>query len=404
MGHPVIGALVIAYGTSFAQSMPSHMNLVDRLAAMSAWPDDPRAAAPLCRWLVTGEVRWSFDSRTFGTAARVVYELIAGELRRIGDARIVPALRACAADPSGDSPALCATQVELATQLADALAAIPPLPDALAAQIAACAEAAPSIARAVRSDLDAALWAEIVAHPTDDSPRLVLADALLDRGDPRGELIAMQCAGRRQTQALERALIEQHWPDWIGELAPILQRTRCEFRRGMLEAIVVGTPATPAGSYAGLRGRRELACVTTVRPGSITARDYAAVLDSFDRLDVVDLALPGVLAALGAVRARWTFRVVELRESSPPLYERDPADVIRELVALVPELAELRVDANLWTAPELRSAYLDELARLAPRVVVTLRAGPLFVARRHDGDDRLASLRGRAGVVLVEGD
>lgn len=42
----------------------------------------------------------------------------------------------------------------------------------------------------------AALIADIVANPDDDGPRFVLADHLLERGDPRGELIQLQCRGR----------------------------------------------------------------------------------------------------------------------------------------------------------------------------------------------------------------
>lgn len=39
------------------------------------------------------------------------------------------------------------------------------------------------------------LEAAIVARPTDPSPRLVFADWLLDRGDPRGELITRMASG-----------------------------------------------------------------------------------------------------------------------------------------------------------------------------------------------------------------
>jgi uncharacterized protein (TIGR02996 family) len=41
--------------------------------------------------------------------------------------------------------------------------------------------------------LDPKLVAEIVARPLDDAPRLVLADALLERNDPRGFFIVGQC-------------------------------------------------------------------------------------------------------------------------------------------------------------------------------------------------------------------
>jgi len=40
---------------------------------------------------------------------------------------------------------------------------------------------------------EADLLGQIIASPADGEPRLVLADVLLQRGEPRGELIAIQC-------------------------------------------------------------------------------------------------------------------------------------------------------------------------------------------------------------------
>ncbi|MFT3697065.1 MAG: TIGR02996 domain-containing protein [Kofleriaceae bacterium] len=59
------------------------------------------------------------------------------------------------------------------------------------------------------------LFAAVYANPDDDGPRLVLADALLERGDDRGELIQLQIArsGRKQTpkQARrEKELVDKH--------------------------------------------------------------------------------------------------------------------------------------------------------------------------------------------------
>jgi uncharacterized protein (TIGR02996 family) len=394
VGHPVLAELVIAYGESFAENAPTHLNLVDRLAAIAAWPADPRAAGPLCAWLCDGEVPWAFDRAPYGRAARVVYELIAVQLRRIGDARIVPALAACAAEPRGATPPLRATQAELAAQLAAQLADIAPLPAELATQVAALAAAVP--AHHAAADPLAPLWAELAAQPGDDAPRLVLADALLERGDARGELFALQCAGRRagKSRRREARLVRDHWADWTGELAPILARDGCVFRRGMLHVIAVGATDTPAGSYAGLRGRRELACVQIVRPASITAPDYVAVLDAFDQLASVDLALPGVLEALRAVRPRWAFHTVELREASPPLHARGAAaDVVRELLALVPELVELRVEATAWMPTPDREAYRAELAQLAPHVRLHTRTGRGFAHRLEAAELRLAPMR-----------
>lgn len=71
----------------------------------------------------------------------------------------------------------------------------------------------------------------VYAHPTDIQRRLVLADALMDLGDPWGELIAMQCRGARATSgapesrpeaksAREKELIRAHAKTWLGRLAP----------------------------------------------------------------------------------------------------------------------------------------------------------------------------------------
>ena len=45
-----------------------------------------------------------------------------------------------------------------------------------------------------RSDsIERGLRTAIFANPDDDAPRLVYADWLLERGDPRGEFIQIQC-------------------------------------------------------------------------------------------------------------------------------------------------------------------------------------------------------------------
>ena len=53
---------------------------------------------------------------------------------------------------------------------------------------------------------------QVLANLDDDAPRLVYADALQAKGDPRGELIALQCELAR----LGRATRSPNW-DWIGD-------------------------------------------------------------------------------------------------------------------------------------------------------------------------------------------
>jgi uncharacterized protein (TIGR02996 family) len=85
----------------------------------------------------------------------------------------------------------------------------------------------------------AALLADVYAHPADDGPRLVYADALQEAGDPRGEYIVLACkhdrgeldsAGRGRMTKLLSANKEK----WLEPLAPVLSYGTQAFRRGFL--------------------------------------------------------------------------------------------------------------------------------------------------------------------------
>lgn len=71
------------------------------------------------------------------------------------------------------------------------------------------------------------LFEAVYAKPNDETPRIVLGDALLESGDPRGELIAEQRRSQAKKLAaptkLERALIKEHGDDWLGPLAEVLR-------------------------------------------------------------------------------------------------------------------------------------------------------------------------------------
>lgn len=106
----------------------------------------------------------------------------------------------------------------------------PPLPPP------APAPALPFPDDAVALDLLAAVHADLAS----DANRMVLADRLLELGDPRGELVALQLA-RARTGALptqrERELLSLYGRAWIGPLAPHL--VRHGFHRGFLATAVV---------------------------------------------------------------------------------------------------------------------------------------------------------------------
>ena len=94
---------------------------------------------------------------------------------------------------------------------------------------------------------EAELVAAIAAAPDDDAPRLVYADWLAERGDPRGELIHLQLARAAMLASDERAaetdkriaaLLEEHRAAWLGKLALLGKRgLHFGFDRGLLGAV-----------------------------------------------------------------------------------------------------------------------------------------------------------------------
>jgi uncharacterized protein (TIGR02996 family) len=94
------------------------------------------------------------------------------------------------------------------------------------------------IARALADDdqpLEPTMESELLLAPHDDAPRLVFADWLQQRGDPRGEFIALQIADARGTlddrgRMRLDALLQAHREQWSAEFTSL--GATIEFRRG----------------------------------------------------------------------------------------------------------------------------------------------------------------------------
>lgn len=86
----------------------------------------------------------------------------------------------------------------------------------------------------------------ILETPDDAAPRLVYADWLEERGDPRAEFVKVQCALagataddqlRHALQVREKRLLARHAGDWCAPLG--LDPDQCEFRQGFVEAVEI---------------------------------------------------------------------------------------------------------------------------------------------------------------------
>lgn len=83
------------------------------------------------------------------------------------------------------------------------------------------------------------LLREVYASPDDDDARHVLADALMERADPRGEFIVLQmrrAAGEStpKMHAREKALLKANTRAWLGPLAAVAAVKSVVFERGFL--------------------------------------------------------------------------------------------------------------------------------------------------------------------------
>jgi uncharacterized protein (TIGR02996 family) len=156
----------------------------------------------------------------------------------------------------------------------------------------------------------AELFQAVYADPDDDELRLVLADALLAQGDPRGDFIQLQFDDRRD-QSLARKLIQQHGLSWLGGLRGHLIPYAYEkgfVSEGRLQSVTgasgkpelgtlrtlvldVGGPAILSDSH--LRGLREISVV-----------EDEVVIGLFDH--------PAALARLSSISGPWEAMVEHL--------------------------------------------------------------------------------------------
>ncbi|MFO0597081.1 MAG: TIGR02996 domain-containing protein [Myxococcaceae bacterium] len=85
------------------------------------------------------------------------------------------------------------------------------------------------------------LFAAVFERPADDGPRHVLADALQEAGDPRGEFISLQLQARRNERSERRMqkLLDRHRETFLRGLKPLVMPGDQVWRRGFLESATV---------------------------------------------------------------------------------------------------------------------------------------------------------------------
>ena len=107
-----------------------------------------------------------------------------------------------------------------------------------------------------RADVEreAALRAAVYANPADDAPRAVYADWLLERGDPLGELIALQLQPEHDRRRME-ALVKAHAARIVGPMRQLFVRDSWTIERGFLATCRIrrGVVPQPDPAWATVR-------------------------------------------------------------------------------------------------------------------------------------------------------
>lgn len=189
-----------------------------------------------------------------------------------------------------------------------------------------------------------ALYDAVFAAPEDDAPRLVLADALQEQGDPRGEFIALQLQQPRAQRSERR-------------MAKLLERHRDAFLR-RLHSVVM-----PDAAQRWERGFLTEASVV-LRGDQVDTPDWATVR----KLEVLFGGTPPLELASPHLRSLEEISLAPL-EAVPVLFEADrPLGITAVALQGPTELAD-------WPAPEVesigRARSLPGLTRLTLRCHAT---------------------------------
>lgn len=139
-------------------------------------------------------------------------------------------------------------------------------------------------------DRETSLLAQLAERPDDRALRVVFADWLQERGDPRGELIALCARGDLSLTEQRKVarLTLKHLGEWLGPLTQIADLFRTRFHEGFLSELVtapaptaaLGLPSTAATNpFDALVGEPRLATckVLAVPPTG----DFASGLERF---------------------------------------------------------------------------------------------------------------------------
>jgi len=339
------------------EAVPEVRHQAERLRGLLDLPRDPRMAAWALRWIEKPPNNGPHENPFFDGLVAI--------LERTMDPRLLPSLERVTAERSRQAMRWAVPDRSWAGLAAhrDALRTltVPVLDASARATLDAVRE---RILAVPESEDPVPLFEAVFADPTDNAARAVLGDLLQQRGDPRGELIALQLArsatGKRKNP--RETALERTWArEWRGALAPAIDDVAYErgfpyrgrWRGGAAAEATVGVSAWATIIALDMRGFRIPSLLTSpsmrsllhplgLPPATLLELRHAAPL-RWESLglrpgrwaDVDESVTPDVIAALPAVK-----RLV-LEKTHVPLHVQIPGLV--ELLGRWPALEELEL-------------------------------------------------------------
>jgi uncharacterized protein (TIGR02996 family) len=206
----------------------------------------------------------------------------------------------------------------------------------------------------------------VLAQPEEDGPRLVLADWLAERGDPRGEFIALQCASagyRLDKAGHERmlALQDQFWRPWSAPARWVARRWY--FVCGFIHSVTCLRPPGRA-EWEGLHRLEPVQDVQLRLAGPADCSELSWLPQPTTRT----LALDGPVGDVGVVALAGSPHLAALRQLSATSADLTDAAAVALAGAPLRRLEQLDLRFNRigdeGIEALLASPHLGELRRL----------------------------------------
>jgi uncharacterized protein (TIGR02996 family) len=338
------------------------------LEALRAIPADPRIAMALAR--VVEET--PYDS--FQTYK--LYVPLVRHLAKLADRRTLPIL-----ERDLERTKSRGWREDVQPLVVEAVAKIAGVPDVTPPGIAAVEAFFADVTskKKAKAKGEEEFLAAIYADPDDDALRMVFADWLQERGDPRGELIALQLGPATPASLKKTAsLLKQHGVAWAGRLHRFLAKEGRLFERGFLARGTLALEGRPKKLPAGL-DLPEWATVHTLSLDWHVNRDGHAgpilALPSMQALRGIGACLESVVAALPE-RPRLEELEIEL---FPMRDETDEILADRRRIAegkMFPALRRLGIDGEVDRAKLLLGGKLGKRLEQVTLFNTELPVGP----------------------------